>query len=245
MPQTKIVFIHGFTQTAKSYATFKKNYGKLWETAELPGHGKAKPLSSEETGKAAVARLVKKYKRAVYGGYSMGARLAMRTALEYPGVTAGLILVSATAGIRDPKERESRRLSDEMLAKRIRHSEPEEFLREWLSLPMFADLSPEQANVEARLAYDRNNLADTLLKLSPGVEEPMWELLPLLSLHAIPVLILAGAKDKKYCKIAYELKDVIGDLAELHIIENCGHAVLAEKPDEALAHIKLFTAKCR
>ncbi len=245
MAQKRIVFIHGFTQTAASYKELQKRWDGLWETAELPGHGKARPLGPNETGKDAALRLAEKYERAVYAGYSMGARLAMRTALEYPDKAAGLILISATAGIRDATERESRRRSDEALARHIRESEPEEFLREWLSSPMFARLSSEQANAEARLGYDRNNLADALLKLGPGSEESMWERLPILSSHQIPVLILAGEEDKKYSKTARELKTAIGRTAELRIIKNCGHAVLAEQPEEALARIKSFTAKCR
>src|ERR1039458_4989136 len=46
---------------------------------------------------------------AILVGYSMGGRLALHVALAIPDPIVRLVLVSASAGIEDPRQREARR----------------------------------------------------------------------------------------------------------------------------------------
>src|SRR5690242_19576803 len=74
----------------------------------------------------------------VYAGYSMGARLCLRLALDRPGLVRALGLVSGTPGIEDAAEREARLASDERWAELAERVGVDAFLDQWLAQPMFA-----------------------------------------------------------------------------------------------------------
>jgi len=247
MDKQQIVLLHGFTQNGDVYDDFKEKLSGTCRvfTPHLPGHGGEPPLQPGLGSKEVALRLSGVYGRSIYMGYSMGARTALRVALEHRESVAGLILVSATAGISDDEERRKRHLDDMALAEHIKATPLKDFLREWLSGPLFANLNQDEAALEKRLHNNPNDMADILLTLGLGAEEPMWSLLPELGSSSIPVLILVGANDEKYLKIGHQLRLGIGESAELKVIDDCGHFVIGERPEEVIKLITPFIAKCR
>ena len=81
-------------------------------------------------------------------GYSMGARLALRLALDRPGVVDRLALLSGTAGIPSPADRQSRRDHDEQLARDVERDGVALFLERWLEQRLFETLPRNAAQLD-------------------------------------------------------------------------------------------------
>ena len=115
----RLVLVHGFTQTGRSWATIAADLATDHEVVlvDAPGHGGsgAAPVGLVQGAEL----LVEAGGPGVYVGYSMGGRLALHAALAAPSSVLALVLVGATAGIEDPAERAARRAADEELAASI------------------------------------------------------------------------------------------------------------------------------
>ena len=110
-------FLHGFTQTSHSWSHLVEKLPFTSTLIDLPGHG------DSPDGRRSLTQTAEEIADAMPAGcligYSMGARMALHTALQYPHKVSALVLVSGTAGIRDNDERTARRLSDIELATHI------------------------------------------------------------------------------------------------------------------------------
>lgn len=224
------MLVHGFTQTARSWASvaceLSAQLGGVEVLAlDLPGHGAAAAACPASLSEAA-SRLASEGGRGVWVGYSMGARPVLRLALDQPGLVERLVLVGATAGIEDEAERSARRRADEALAARLEAIGVEAFLDEWLAGPLFAHLGPEQAGREER-SRDAAGLAWALRRLGTGAEAPMWDRLHELS---VPVLVVVGEHDAKFGALAAELARRIGPGATVVRVPSAGHAAPFEQP---------------
>jgi 2-succinyl-6-hydroxy-2,4-cyclohexadiene-1-carboxylate synthase len=224
----RLVFVHGFTQTAASWAPVLARLPLRLETraVDAPGHGDAATVDVDLWG--AADHVIGEGGHGIYVGYSMGARIALHAALAHPDIVRGLVLVSGTAGIDDAHERATRRESDEALATRIERDGVDAFLDHWLSLPLFATLPTDAAGLEARRSNTAAGLASSLRRAGTGTQEPLWARLGEL---AMPVLIVAGALDVKFVALAQRLHaDLTG--STLAIVEGAGHTVPLERPDD-------------
>lgn len=231
-PHRRIVLLHGFTQTRSTWDPFvdalrAKCPGSVSDIValDLPGHGDD-PDGTADLWECA-RRATRLGGRAIYVGYSMGGRVALHCALAHPGTVAGLVLVSATAGINDPKEREARRRSDADLADRIETIGVAAFLEEWLAQPLFAGLDSDGAHRGARLANTAGGLADSLRHAGTGTQEPLWGRLGEIT---VPTLVVAGARDAKFTEIGRRLCDGLPS-ATFVTIPGAGHSVPLEAPD--------------
>ena len=162
----------------------------------------------------------------VWAGYSMGGRLALQLALDYPAAVQRLVLISASAGIADPTRRREREQADHVLADRIEHLGLEVFLDDWLAQPLFAGLDADEGR-RHRLG-DPQVVADQLRLLGQGAQEPLWGRLDEL---AIPVTVVAGGRDTAYATIARAMVEAMGASAETMIVPGAGHALLQERPE--------------
>ena len=159
----------------------------------------------------------------------MGGRIALHAALAMPERVSRLVLVSASPGIADPGERETRRRSDERLAHSIEGATIGEFARMWAKTPVLAGLSPD---VEAAVHRDRlrsttDGLASALRGLGTGVLPSLWERLRDVRM---PVTVVAGERDEKFCGIARQMAAAL-PISHVEVVRGTGHAAHLERPD--------------
>jgi 2-succinyl-6-hydroxy-2,4-cyclohexadiene-1-carboxylate synthase len=223
----RVVLVHGFTQTRRCWQPFDELLAASFECRALdaPGHGDAAALALDVP--AAAADLARRGGDAVYLGYSMGGRLCLRLALDYPTRVRGLVLVSASPGIADPSERRERVRRDEALAARIADIGVAAFVDEWLAQPLFANLPPANAHRDERLRNTVQGLASSLRLAGTGAQEPLWDRLAEL---AMPVLVIAGSLDKKFVTIGQQMVAAIGNNATFAEITAAGHSSPLEAP---------------
>jgi 2-succinyl-6-hydroxy-2,4-cyclohexadiene-1-carboxylate synthase len=141
-----LVLLHGFTGSAASWSPVSRDLANVHRVIaiDLIGHGgSSAPVDpsryafeqalddlAEVTDRLGIAR-------ASWLGYSLGGRLALGMALDYPDRVSSLMLVSATAGIHDEHERQQRTEADEVMARRIEEAGIEAFVDEWQRLPIW------------------------------------------------------------------------------------------------------------
>jgi 2-succinyl-6-hydroxy-2,4-cyclohexadiene-1-carboxylate synthase len=163
--------------------------------------------------------------------------MALHVALAHPDQVEGLVLISTTPGIEAPEEREARRAADDALAARIHTDGTEAFLDFWLAQPLFSTLPPGSAGREARLANKPDGLASSLRLAGTGSQEPLWDRLLQLGERSLPVLLIAGALDRKYSDQAARMASAIGPTARVVIVNGAGHACHLEHPEVVVAAI--------
>lgn len=236
-----LVLLHGFTGGATGWTSLFPGLEiseRRLIALDMLGHGRsdapAEPARyaierCRDDILAALASLGVVAREAVLLGYSMGGRIALYTA--FSGFFRALILESASSGIVDLAERERRRQSDNMLARRIEDRGVEAFVDEWEQQPLFASQHNLPAEVRAALHRQRLNnraigLANSLRGVGTGVQPALHEQLHALNL---PVLLLAGELDEKYCRIARQMAASL-PRAQVEIVPAAGHAVHLEQP---------------
>lgn len=239
----RVVLVHGFTQSARSWAPVAGPLSASREvvSVDLPGHGGSSGRAVAGLEDAA-GLLGATGGRAAYVGYSLGARTCLTLALSSPALVDRLVLVGATAGIRDEAERATRRAADEALAAELDDGGDDgldRFLHRWLAGPLFAHLSPAQADLGARRANHAAGLAASLRSCGTGTQAPSWERLDEL---AMPVLVVAGERDDKFRRLAGELVAGIGANAALAVVPGAGHAAPFEAPDAFVGLLEAFLA---
>jgi 2-succinyl-6-hydroxy-2,4-cyclohexadiene-1-carboxylate synthase len=213
---------------------------------DLPGHGASLGLPPEDytIDGAARALLVLlddlDVERPTVVGYSMGGRLALYLALRHPERCVGLFLESASPGLEDAAERETRRRSDEEKAARLESGDLARFLYDWYRQPLFASLSRHegllQETIEARLRNDPGELARSLRGMSTGSQPSLWDELGVLQ---VPALVVAGDLDERYAGIAARMAS-LGPRIRSAIVTGVGHNVRLEAPSAYLALLKSF-----
>jgi 2-succinyl-6-hydroxy-2,4-cyclohexadiene-1-carboxylate synthase len=223
-----VVWLHGFTQTRDSSHVFCSILTGTHEvvTIDLPGHGRNATISASlpETAELLVDALPTT--PFVLGGYSFGGRVALHVALAHPERLTGLIVLSATAGIRDEHERSERHARDLALADHVEAVGTDAFLEEWLAQPLFASL-PNDPRERAARSVDAAGLATSLRRSGTGSQAWLGE--DLAGLH-VPTLILAGENDEKFVQEAQRLHELIPH-STFALVPGAGHAAHLERPE--------------
>ena len=217
----RTILVHGFTQTADSWepvlAALEPGVDAL--PVEVP-----EALDFETTAAVIGAR----GGRARYVGYSMGGRLCLALALDRPDLVEALVLISASPGIADERERARRRADDEQLALDVERDGLDAFLERWLAQPLFESLPREAAGIDARRRGNSvERVTHQLRALGQGAQPSYWHRLAELRM---PVLLVTGAYDRKYQEIAARMATAIGDNARTVIVPDAGHALHLEQP---------------
>lgn len=223
----RLVLVHGFTQTLRSWDRVTGTLSETFQVVrvDLPGHGASSGVELDFA--ATAAAIGDAGGEATYVGYSMGGRLCLRLALDRPDLVRALVLVGASPGLAGAEERAARRASDEDLAAEIERTGTAAFLERWLAQPMFATLQPEPADLEARGENSAAGLAGALRRLGTGVQEPLWDRLGELRM---PVLLVTGQDDTRFCALAERMAATIGPNAEVVALAGAGHAAHLERP---------------
>ncbi|TYS27172.1 2-succinyl-6-hydroxy-2,4-cyclohexadiene-1-carboxylate synthase [Bacillus pumilus] len=231
--------LHGFTGSADSWS-FLNAYMKNTRLIQvsLLGHGKTDSpanvrryaMSQQLADLVEILNQLKLHKVNILG-YSMGGRIALSFASRYPDRVNKLILESASPGLLTFPERMARIKHDHQLAQKLRHEGLVKFIDFWESIPLFASqktLSAEtQAQLrEGRLKADPLGLARSLEGIGTGSQPSVWKALKHMNL---PVLLICGTLDEKFCKIAKRMQQEL-EGSQYILAEQAGHTVHVEQP---------------
>lgn len=238
-----VILLHGFSGCAEDWrevADALARSGFRAIAVDLPGHGGTDaPADPTCYGPEATVRGLGTILNALgvgsahWVGYSMGARLALRAAIDAPSRVLSLTLESLSTGISDPVAREERRRRDEILAGDIEKRGIAWFVPHWESQPIFvtqASLTTgrRESQRTRRLLQRPEGLARSLRALGQGAMPDLGDRLgPVLK----PALLVAGALDLAYVANAHRISSLL-PCASVRIVPGAGHNVHLERPEE-------------
>jgi 2-succinyl-6-hydroxy-2,4-cyclohexadiene-1-carboxylate synthase len=234
-----LVFLHGFLGRGTDWLPIATPLSAHFHCVllDLPGHGKTRvaphhTLASLAADLAHTLRAIGTTPHACIG-YSMGGRLALQLALDFPSRIPNLILESASPGLESEDDRAQRRRHDDRLAQRLDcigadRARFRRFLRDWYAQPLFATLSEDQRTqlIEHRLFNSTRQLAVALRAFSTGAQQNLWPRLPTLQHRT---LLFTGARDEKFTTIAHTMHLHAPHLQH-QVIPDSGHNVHFENP---------------
>ena len=231
----RLVFVHGFTQTGRSWLPVAKYFVDDHEVVlvDAPGHGESSHVEAD-LGRGADL-LAEIGSAGTYVGYSMGGRLCLHLALAHPTLVQALGLVGATAGIVNDRERSERRRADEALAVEIETTGVDAFLEKWLGRALFATLPDRAKGLQDRRQNTTRGLASSLLHAGTGTQSSLW---PRLAEITAPTLVMAGEHDTKFTSIGHDLVAAIGANATFTAIREAGHAAHLEDPEAVATAVR-------
>jgi 2-succinyl-6-hydroxy-2,4-cyclohexadiene-1-carboxylate synthase len=236
-----LVLLHGFTQTSSLWGRFGElvGRGRRLVALDLPGHGDSAEVRADLVAGAALIAAAAGEDPFSLLGYSLGARFALHVALSAPPALRGLVLISGTAGIEDPDQRDRRRRQDEERADGLEDApDVGAFVASWLAAPMFATLRGADAGAAERGRNTPKGLASSLRLAGAGAQQPAWERLGAVR---VPVLVVAGATDLRYQELGARLAAGVPD-GTLAVIPGAGHAVHLEQPELTAAVVSSWLA---
>jgi 2-succinyl-6-hydroxy-2,4-cyclohexadiene-1-carboxylate synthase len=248
-----VVLLHGFLGCKDDWhetASLLQS-GRRIAVFDLPGHGPAADAredtdcSMDAAGHRIEAVLeALEAPRAHVIGYSLGARTALHFAVTRPSCVASLVLESGSPGIEDETERAARRSDDEGRAIALQTKGLEAFVDEWEKLPLFETQKSLPAKVlddqrKRRLQGDAEALARSLRHSGAAAQHWLGERLAGVT---VPVLLLAGSLDPKFCAIARSMQEKLPN-AILQVVEGAGHNIHLEKAQAFVTIVDGFLAR--
>ncbi|HET9955886.1 MAG TPA: alpha/beta fold hydrolase [Polyangiaceae bacterium] len=241
---SSIVALHGFTGTPSSFAPLAEYFGSAnLLTPVSTGHGVPAQGSEVASFEAEVSRLARLARDNSEGpvlvGYSLGGRLALGIALQFAASFRGLVLISASAGLESEAARAERRANDARWIALLEEHGVEAFADRWQAQPLFAtQLELSQSLIEAerhrRLSHTARGLAHSLRVTGLAEMPNYW---PRLSEITLPVTLLAGARDPKFCASARRMASQIPG-AVVTEVPGVGHNLLLERPNAVIRAIE-------
>ena len=238
-----LVCFHGFSESGSTWDGIEVNGYRLIRIDSM-GHGRsARPM---ELTPYALPQMLCDLHRIIYAvagesyalmGYSMGARVALLYALEYPEEVSHLVLESGSVGIEDEADRQDRYFADIALGNRIRENHIQWFSETWAKLDIFKTQQYLPAKVQQqiqgrRLLNSPHALAFTLEGSGQG---SMTYVGHRLSELTMPVCYISGELDAKYTAIGARY---FGDVHR--IVPQVGHNVHVEAPEMYQQILKEF-----
>ena len=246
-----IIFLHGFTGNVNDWNIVVKNIPQNFYSVviDLIGHGKSSSpkniknytLSSQlQFLKKIISRL--ELNNPVLAGYSMGGRLSLAYALENKNNVKALVLESTSFGYKTETEKTERIAADKRLAGQIKNSTLKDFFDFWYGIDLFKSLNNnpnivlEELKNKKVLTNNKTGLINSLLGFGTGT---MDNYLKQIAEFNKKVLLITGSLDKKFTQIAKEAYTLFPN-AKNKTVNNCGHNVHLEKPEEFLKFLNEF-----
>jgi 2-succinyl-6-hydroxy-2,4-cyclohexadiene-1-carboxylate synthase len=250
-----ILFLHGFTGSANDWQDAAQKIDKRFNkiALDLIGHGKSSSPTSVnyymgDSLSNQIEQVINhlRLKEVVICGYSMGGRVALNFAVAKPELVKGLILESASPGIKNQKEKEERKKSDEELAAYIGNNSLEDFAVMWLDQELFGTLRRFSNDRLKRIREEKAKnskigLANSLLGFGTGV---MPFLAPELSKLKFPTFLITGGLDDKFTQINQNLKKLSSTIKH-KIISTSGHNTHLEEPKKFIDAVNGFLSSLR
>lgn len=236
-----IIFLHGFTGSSFDWEPLTKYFSQ--DTAliflDLPGHGNSgSPEKSSFFEEKNLRNLIFRFssfldlRKPYLCGYSMGGRLALSFALTFPHFLSGLVLISSSPGINAKSERNKRIKADNKLVELLINDGITSFTENWLNLSLFSGLknlkeSDLSAYKNRKLKNDTIGLIRCITGFGQGKTKNKWGKIKNIK---IPLLVVTGSLDKKYCEIARLMK-MRNKTIVTCVIDGASHSVHIEKPE--------------
>lgn len=225
--------IHGFGGDSQDIAPFAEYFLKPIHSVRLPEDRGGESWDPSSYSSPALISALKETLplKSIVLGYSMGARLLLQFACQYPKHLRKIILISGTPGISNPDQRRIRKSSDEVIINRLSEMGAAEFFVWWSKHPMIKSQS-QIAGVhrkEMRARREKRSpreIQSSLREFGQGTMLPCWDKLKALSL---PICLITGENDKKYSEIAKEMATHIRNSSHF-IVSNSGHCPHLEQP---------------
>lgn len=249
-----VILLHGFTGDHSTWNPIKQYLMDSFKVISIDIIGHGKTSSPPDVRNYRIEQVVSQIsgildhlslKKAHILGYSMGGRLALSYAIANPERVKSLVLESASPGLRTVEERRLRVQADEQLSDKILRDGIEKFVDYWGNIPLFKTqeknlntLDREQIQ-QQRLANNPTGLANSLKGMGTGAQPSYWEKLATLDM---PVLLVCGQLDPKFCRISQEMQLLIQN-ADLVEVNEVGHAIHVEVPKKFGTIVKEFFCK--
>ncbi|NMH65054.1 2-succinyl-6-hydroxy-2,4-cyclohexadiene-1-carboxylate synthase [Shewanella salipaludis] len=222
-----LVLLHGFLGDRHDWRAMLPLLGRHFHCLciDLPGHGDSRAVELPTPGlSACAAEIIQSLEARGIGqfhllGYSLGGRIALQLAKEFPTRLLSLSLESSHPGLTTAAERAARRESDSLWAERLEHAPIREFLRLWYASPTFAELTPEAR--EALVARRSHNSSLSLLNCYRATSLALQQ--DLSSVPAglgCPCHYFSGALDRKFSALAADWQS---PGLQWHCLEDAGH----------------------
>ncbi|MFA6978076.1 MAG: 2-succinyl-6-hydroxy-2,4-cyclohexadiene-1-carboxylate synthase [Ignavibacteriaceae bacterium] len=246
-----ILFFHGFGGSSNDWKDIFSLLDSEFQliAIDLPGFGKSsKPTGDKFYQTDFLVKLIDEILceltliEVVLAGYSMGGRLALQFADEYPLKAKALILESSSPGIKTKSERQVRIKSDAELISFINKNSLKDFFTFWQNQPLFATQKNRPLKKQRSILLNKINanskigLTNSLENFGQGEMESLWQKLPKIK---VPTLLLSGILDTKYTAIQHEMDKLL--LNSSHkIIREAGHNLHLEKPEVFVNLVREF-----
>lgn len=232
--QQVIIFIHGAGGNHKHWSKQIIELGKKYFTiaVDLPGHGDSEGQASSSIEE--YSNFIHLFAEHVIGtrfflaGHSMGGAIAMDYATRFPGNLHGLVLVGTGARLRVAKEILETFAAGKRFPQLMDFAYGKDAPNELIDLARL-----EMENTDPQVYYNDFLACDN------------FNIMEHLSLIKIPTLILGSSEDKltpfKYSE--YLAQNISN--AKLARIDNAGHMMMLEKPDQVNSEVIQFIENLR
>jgi 2-succinyl-6-hydroxy-2,4-cyclohexadiene-1-carboxylate synthase len=242
-----LILLHGFMGSGKDWLPLAErrlapHFFCVMPT--LPGHGQHKPGSilTFDTVVDGLLRLVEQVSSTPVNmlGYSMGGRITLYFAHNYPSYVSRLVLEGAGPGIAGLQARYKRATLDDTRAEQIEKQGIDTFVSNWYQMDMFATLAHHPQKLAHLMATRKKNnpawAGQVISRLSPGRQPALWSALPALNL---PVLLVAGELDRKYAAVCREMVGLLPN-GRLVLVPGAGHNTHLEQPEKFIQPVVEF-----
>ncbi len=240
-----VVFTHGLGSHLDAWKatarTFRDRYTVLtWDVRGFGGSERRPDTMSPATWAADLAAVLDEVGAddAVIGGISMGGVVSQRFALDYPDRTRALILISTSSEVNERAEAGWNARADlierDGLAKALTPTGPAlSYGKE------YRERHADEILESARLTIERNDAASyaAACRAVSNIDYTAD-----LATITCPTLILQGLEDALTPPGGSVIMSRRIQGSRLRMLENCGHGIPTEQPDEFHAEVDAFLA---